>query len=291
MEVAHIDTFRREPDRFWHFYGDRFASLVRGSSRTARTRRSPSSSGAGTYAVSITQNIDRLHRKAGSEEVVEVHGSIEWSSCQDCGGRVPIERVLEILASAPGAPECEACISPLKPDVVLFGELLPDAAINRAYELAAEADLLICVGSSLEVFPVASLPGVTRENGGRLAIVTQGPTPYDARGRGASWAAMWWRSWTHAGRRAQAGSKRLRWQGCGSLASERLSRGPRCRPRLAELGCPFNQVARCAAPARARRRAPLTQAAPSRMRRGGDAPLRRSRATPLSVPGLFDVCD
>ena len=99
--------------------------------------------------------------------------------CPECGGRTSIEKVLELLEAHPGAPECPACIAPLKPDVVLFGEMLPEEAISDAYALAAEADLIICIGSSLEVFPVASLPGVTRDGGGQIALVTQGPTPYD----------------------------------------------------------------------------------------------------------------
>jgi NAD-dependent deacetylase len=179
MEVAHIDAFRREPDRFWQFYGERFASLVDVEPNPAHfaiaelERR-------GLIRGVVTQNVDRLHRRAGSRNVIEVHGSIEWSVCPECGGRVSLERVLEVLAEHPGAPECTACIAPLKPDVVLFGEMLPEDAISDAYALAAEADLIVCVGSSLEVFPVASLPGVTRDGGGRIALITQGPTPYDS---------------------------------------------------------------------------------------------------------------
>jgi NAD-dependent deacetylase len=77
-------------------------------------------------------------------------------------------------------PACD-CGEPLKPDVVLFGEFLPDGALERAYELAAGADVLLCVGSSLEVHPIAQLPGVTAANGGMVAIVTQGATPWDSR--------------------------------------------------------------------------------------------------------------
>ena len=178
MEVAHIDAFRRAPDRFWQFYGDRFASLVDKQPNDAHhaiaelERR-------GVIRGAVTQNVDRLHRRAGSQNVIEVHGSIEWSVCPECGGRTSIERILEILAEHPGAPECTACIAPLKPDVVLFGEMLPEVAISDAYALAAEADLIVCIGSSLEVFPVATLPGVTRDGGGRIALITQGPTPYD----------------------------------------------------------------------------------------------------------------
>ena len=178
MEVAHIDAWRRDPDRFWRFYGDRFASLVdkrpnRAHAVVAELER------RGLVRGVITQNIDRLHRMAGSERVVEMHGTIEWSRCMECGGRVGLERVIELLGGADGAPECLACIAPLKPDVVLFGELLPDAAMFEAQALAAEADLMICIGSSLIVHPVAGLPGITRAAGGRLALVTEGETPYD----------------------------------------------------------------------------------------------------------------
>jgi NAD-dependent deacetylase len=178
MEVAHIDAFRRQPDRFWQFYGERFASLVDVEPNPAHAAIAELER-RGLVRGVVTQNVDRLHRKAGSRNVIEVHGSIEWSVCPECGGRVALDRVLELLAAHPGAPECTACIAPLKPDVVLFGEMLPEDAISDAYALAAEADVIVCVGSSLEVFPVASLPGVTRDGGGRIALVTQGPTPYD----------------------------------------------------------------------------------------------------------------
>ena len=178
MEVAHIDAFRREPDRFWQFYGDRFASLVDKQPNAAHEAIAELER-RGLIRGVVTQNVDRLHRRAGSTNVIEVHGSIEWSVCPECGGRTSIEQVLEVLAAHPGAPECPACIAPLKPDVVLFGEMLPEVALSDAYALAAEADLIVCVGSSLEVFPVASLPGVTRDGGGRIALITQGPTPYD----------------------------------------------------------------------------------------------------------------
>jgi NAD-dependent deacetylase len=178
MEVAHIDAFRSSPDRFWQFYSDRFASLVDKRPNPAHEAIAELERRGHVRGV-ITQNVDRLHRMAGSRNVIEVHGSIDHCVCLECGGRVKLERVIEILAQHPGAPECSACVEPLKPDVVLFGELLPAAAMAEAHALAEDADLMLCVGSSLEVFPVASLPGVTLQAGGRLAIVTQGPTAYD----------------------------------------------------------------------------------------------------------------
>jgi NAD-dependent deacetylase len=98
----------------------------------------------------------------------------------DCRGKMSLESVMEQLRSTGGAPECPSCVSPLKPDVVLFGELLPEQAMSEAQALALEADLMVCVGSSLEVYPVAGLPAITHGGGGRIALVTQGPTPYDS---------------------------------------------------------------------------------------------------------------
>ena len=178
MEVAHIDAWRRDPDRFWRFYGDRFASLVDKQPNDAH-RALAELERRGLIEAVITQNIDRLHRAAGTQRLIEVHGSIEWSVCLQCGGKVALDRVVEQLRADDGAPECACCFTPLKPDVVLFGELLPERALSEAQALALDADLMVCVGSSLEVYPVAGLLAITRGAGGRLALVTQGPTPYD----------------------------------------------------------------------------------------------------------------
>jgi NAD-dependent deacetylase len=179
MEVAHIDAWRRDPDRFWQFYGDRFASLFDKQPNEAHLALAELER-RGLVRGVITQNVDRLHRKAGSTRLIEVHGSIEYSVCMDCRGKMSLESVMEQLRSTGGAPECPSCVSPLKPDVVLFGELLPEQAMSEAEALALEADLMVCVGSSLEVYPVAGLPAITHGGGGRIALVTQGPTPYDA---------------------------------------------------------------------------------------------------------------
>ena len=179
MEVAHIDAWRRDPDRFWSFYSQRFASL-RDKTPNPAHEAVAELERRGLIRGVITQNIDRLHRVAGTERLIEVHGSIEYSVCMECGGKVALDKVVDQLTGADGAPECLACISPLKPDVVLFGEMLPERALSEAQALAADADLMLCIGSSLEVYPVAGLPSVTLGHGGRLALVTQGPTPYDS---------------------------------------------------------------------------------------------------------------
>ena len=177
MEVAHIDIFERDPARFWSYYRPRFGALGDKRPNAAHDGLAELER-RGLLAGLITQNIDRLHRAAGSREVVEVHGSIETSGCRECGASYGLEEV-DALFDAEGVARCAACDGAVKPDVVLFGELLPEAAMRRAQELAAQADLMLCVGSSLVVHPVAGLPEVTKACGGRLAIVTKGPTPYD----------------------------------------------------------------------------------------------------------------
>jgi NAD-dependent deacetylase len=178
MEVAHIDVFKRDPARFWHFYGRRFAAL-RGKRPNGAHHALAELERRGVLEAVVTQNIDGLHRLAGTRDLIEVHGSIGTSSCLECGARFELHDVRSRLDEAQdGVPRCD-CGAPLKPDVVLFGELLPEAALARASALAAEADLLLCVGSSLEVYPVAQLPQITLAAGGAVALVTIGPTPYD----------------------------------------------------------------------------------------------------------------
>jgi NAD-dependent protein deacetylase/lipoamidase len=178
MEVAHISVFRRDPERFWSFYGQRFASL-RDKHPNGAHHALVELQRRGHLGPVVTQNIDGLHEAAGTADLIEVHGSIAHASCLFDGERVELEEVRARLEAAPdGVPRCGAG-HPLKPDVVLFGELLPEAAINRAFGLAASADLLLCVGSSLEVHPVAGLPEITLAAGGDVAIVTMGPTPFD----------------------------------------------------------------------------------------------------------------
>jgi NAD-dependent deacetylase len=178
MEVAHIDVFERDPARFWSYYRPRFETL--GDKRPNGAHAALAEfERRGLIEGVITQNIDRLHRAGGSRNVIEVHGSIETSSCRSCAESFSLEQ-MEGLFDGEGVAICSHCGGAVKPDVVLFGELLPEQAMARAQDLATRAELMLCVGSSLAVHPVAGLPQLTLERGGRLAIVTKGPTPYDA---------------------------------------------------------------------------------------------------------------
>jgi len=177
MEYATISAFRRDPRKVWEFYALRFEALTSAEPNEGH-RALAELEGRGLVRAVVTQNIDTLHERAGSREVVEVHGSIREAECLACAERVPLAEVVELLRDEP-APPCPRCGEILKPGVVLFGELLPEREIDRAFELAGEAGLLLVVGSSLEVHPVAGLPDTTLTAGGEVAIVNHSPTPYD----------------------------------------------------------------------------------------------------------------
>jgi NAD-dependent deacetylase len=178
MSVATIDAFHRDTKGFWDFYRPRFHMLTDKLPNPAHEALAELER-RGLLDAVITQNIDRLHHKAGSERVIEVHGSIATASCTSCDAGYPLEQV-ESLFDSDGIATCGLCAGKVKPDVVLFGELLPQGEIAEAERLCAGADLLLCVGSSLEVYPVAGLPELTLAAGGRLAVVTPSSTPYDS---------------------------------------------------------------------------------------------------------------
>jgi NAD-dependent deacetylase len=180
MEVAHIDAFHRDTERFWSFYGERFQKLDGRRPNSAHLALARLEREGMLDAV-ITQNIDGLHAAAGSRRLIEVHGTIAQSVCLACDRRYPLAEVRARHASdRRGVPRCD-CGAPLKPDVVLFGEYLPADALGRAERMSREAELMICIGSSLEVYPVAALPEMTLASGGRVAIITRGQTPFDGR--------------------------------------------------------------------------------------------------------------
>ena len=173
-EVGSIEAFHRDPERVWEFYALRLDALA-GAQPNAGHLALAALEEAGLLQAVVTQNVDGLHTAAGSREVVEVHGSLSTARCLSCG--LAVERAA--LGPLLPVPRCPACGAVLKPGVVMFGELLPEAAIERATELARGAALLLVVGSSLEVWPVAGLPAETRAAGGRLAILNRDVTPFD----------------------------------------------------------------------------------------------------------------
>lgn len=127
----------------------------------------------------ITQNIDGLHQKAGSKNVIELHGSLREAICMECGNRVGLEDAIRIFKKTGNAPRCPRCGGLLKPDVVFFGEPLPQGALKAAFDEARKADVILVIGSSLIVTPAAYVPMIAKESGAKLVIINLEETSMD----------------------------------------------------------------------------------------------------------------
>lgn len=129
----------------------------------------------------ITQNVDNLHQKAGStaEIVYELHGNMQWIVCIDCRKRYPVDLIKQNAPSPDYVPACDACHGILKPDVVLFGEALPQDVLMRATQEARNCDLLIVIGSTLFVYPAAYMPLYAKQSGAKIVIINLGRTEQD----------------------------------------------------------------------------------------------------------------
>lgn len=176
MQVASIDGFREDPVRFYRFWADKFAGIANARPNAVHHLLVGLESRGRVQAV-VTQNIDGLHQKAGSRCVLEVHGSFRRAACLSCGAEEPIESV---LARPPEtAALCPACGAlAVKPKVVLFGETLPEA-YGKAERHVSEAELLLVMGTSLAVHPVAGFVPLAKRKGARVAILNREPTPLD----------------------------------------------------------------------------------------------------------------
>ena len=129
----------------------------------------------------ITQNIDNLHQKAGlpDDKVFELHGNMRWVVCLSCGKRYPIEKIKARLDEGEEIPDCESCHGILKPDIVLFGETLPEKVFEEATQRSHSADLFIVIGSTLIVYPAAYMPIYAVDSRAKLVIINLSPTPMD----------------------------------------------------------------------------------------------------------------
>jgi NAD-dependent deacetylase len=173
-----LRRFETEPDAFWrdwlslheHFFDDTIAPNAAHDALAALERD-------GQLDAVLTQNVDGLHRAAGSESVVHLHGTGSTATCQDCRDVVDVTVANEIVEKTDAAPTCD-CGGVYKPDTVLFGERLPADALATARRHAARADLVLAAGSSLTVDPAASLPAATQREGGEVAVVNLETTRY-----------------------------------------------------------------------------------------------------------------
>ncbi len=178
-----------DPSYFWEMHLDIMVTLQKAEPNPAH-KALAALENHGILKGVITQNIDGLHQKAGSRTVYELHGTNETCSCYICGKKYDTaviaerlfsfekEELVTLMRKGREIPTCE-CGGWIKPDVILFGELMPKNAVMAAEELAVSCDLLLVVGSSLHVQPAASIPFITKRRGGEVAIINKEPGPLD----------------------------------------------------------------------------------------------------------------
>lgn len=170
-ELANVDAFMRNPDLVWEWYNWRRKLIGEVKPNLAHYALVDLENLISDFAI-ITQNVDNLHTMAGNKKVIELHGNIVRSKCFNCGkpynGHLSFEE---------GIPKCPACEGLIRPDVVWFGELLPEKAITEAQEIAARSEVFLSVGTSSVVEPAASLPFMARGNGAYVVEINNQETP------------------------------------------------------------------------------------------------------------------
>ena len=176
--VASVWGFRENPQRFYKWMQPLASDIL--SAQPNRAHQAlVSMENSGKLRIIITQNIDALHQKAGSQRVIELHGHLRMVVCLTCTFSDDATAYLNAFVDEYAVPFCPHCGDVLKPDIVLFGEPLPEESIVLAQEEALQCDLMLVAGSSLEVMPAADLPALAVRSGARLILVNLGITPYD----------------------------------------------------------------------------------------------------------------
>ena len=178
VKVASIEYFMSDPSAYWKVSKDR--GRVALAARPNAGHHALAALEANGHLVAVaTQNTDGLHQDAGSRRVIELHGSGRTVQCLDCGNREPRSEVQARL-EVEMPPRCRVCGGIfLKPTVVLFGEPMPQTAVQEAFALAREADVMLVVGSSLVVYPAADIPVAAVRSGAHLIVINAEPTPLD----------------------------------------------------------------------------------------------------------------
>ncbi len=180
FKVASLSAFRYDPESFFSWMQNLALDIYKASPNSAHIALAKLEE-AGIIHTVITQNIDALHQRAGSKRVLEVHGTMRTSTCVRCYKRVDTETFAEEYLEKGEIPRCSSCGGVLKPDLVLFGEQLPQKTWLAAMEASKKCDVMIVAGSSLEVLPVASLPMRALESGAHLILINHSQTYLDVR--------------------------------------------------------------------------------------------------------------
>ncbi len=178
MQVASIQAFRANPRAFYEWMRPLALQMAAAKPNPAHVALARLES-LGILKAVITQNIDGLHTEAGSKRVLELHGHMRTASCMECGRSVQAGPLIEAYLETGEVPTCR-CGGVLKPDVILFGEMLPFGVFMEAEAETMACDVMLVAGSSLEVAPAANLPFVAHRNGARLILVNLQPTPADS---------------------------------------------------------------------------------------------------------------
>jgi NAD-dependent deacetylase len=180
LEVASLNTFRTAPESFFKWFRPLASQIYNAQPNSAHLSLAELEKAGRLHSI-ITQNIDMLHQKAGSQTVIEMHGTMQTLTCTQCYHKVEAALYLDKFVENGNIPRCPQCSNILKPDVILFGEQLPQAAWFKAQQEARQCDLMLVAGSSLEVLPVAGLPMQALDRGAHLIIVNNTPTYLNVR--------------------------------------------------------------------------------------------------------------
>ena len=181
-KIFDVHYFLRDPTYYYSHAGDFLYNLDEKQPNIVHTTLARLEE-KGILKAVITQNIDLLHQKAGSRTVYELHGSPLHHHCLQCGAEYSFEEIAP-YARRGNTPNCDKCNGIIKPDIVFFGESLPEDALAQSEQHARKADLMLVLGSSLTVYPAAAIPEVTLQSGGKIVIINASPTHLD---RHAAW--------------------------------------------------------------------------------------------------------
>lgn len=180
LQVASLSTFRTKPEDFFNWFRPLAAQIFNAQPNPAHFALADLEKHGHVSSI-ITQNIDMLHQKAGSKTVIEMHGTMQTLTCSQCYHQVNAEPYLAPFVENGKIPHCPNCSQILKPDVILFGEQLPQTAWFKSQKEARQCDLMLVAGSSLEVLPVAGLPMQALDRGAHLIIINNTPTYLNVR--------------------------------------------------------------------------------------------------------------
>ena len=179
FEYATYEAFIRKPEKFWYMARE-LMPLLENAEPNAAHYALRDLEQLGKCEAVITQNIDCLHQRAGSELVLELHGTYQTTHCLGCGCKYGYEETRNLTENLTKVPTCPQCYCNIRPDVVFYGEPLDSEVLGRSVEFAVSAEIMLVIGCSLEVYPAAALPHYAQRDGGKLIFFNVTPTVYDA---------------------------------------------------------------------------------------------------------------